>query len=206
MSTPEGNVKKDIKKWMSNNLSEAWGWMPVKAVYGIGGIPDFVYSVPVEITQEMVGSTVGLFVGIEAKSSKGIQSPGQKERELDIKNAAGIYLTVKGCHNVEPTLSSLRLLTMPKKQEGHIIKINDRFSMERDQYNWICYENIPSKDKEGKPSIKVKKSYHPNLQSISNYIINKKLGDCTSLEEIKKLLTVTIKIFHKHLTNESISR
>lgn len=201
MSTPEGNVKKDIRAWMEENIPSAWGWMPVKAVYGVGGIPDHIYSVPVEITPDMVGQTVGLFVGIEAKATgkRKTQSPNQKDRERDIRNAGGIYLLVAGCEEVELILSSLRY---PMSEDDRpTIKINDRFSAYRDAYNWVLVESIPSKNKDGEAVTKIKKTYHPDIQRMCEHIIDKKLGDCASLEEIKKLLVVTIKLFHKYVNS-----
>lgn len=198
--TPEGYVKKDIKDWIKKYSPGAWGWAPVKTVHGVNGIPDFIYCVPVRITEDMVGTDIGMFVGIEAKKTGGTQTQNQQDRERDIKNAEGFYLLIEGCDAVDRELSRLSELGHMAESTGKI-KINDRFSIERDRFNWILYDAIKSKDKEGNNKLKIKRSYHPNIESICKLIIDKKLGDCKSLEEIQKLLVITIKIFHKHVEN-----
>ena len=102
--TGEGYVKQCIKKWIKRYLPKAFSWMPVKRSEGLGGIPDFVACVPVEIEQWMVGNTYGLFVGIEAKTLAGEQSGVQEDRQQDIEDAGGIYVLVSGSINVDSTL------------------------------------------------------------------------------------------------------
>jgi hypothetical protein len=80
-----------------------------------------------------------------------------------------------------------------------MIKLNDRFSFERDKYQWILYETIPIESENGEPKTKVKKTYHANLQQECDYITDKRLGGCQSLEEIKKLLTATVKLMHAYV-------
>jgi len=106
--TPEGRVKENIKKWMDKFFPTAWSFMPVQTGYGAGGIPDHVYCLPVLITQDMVGETVGLFVGIEAKTVRGKMSPLQTIQAGNIRDAKGIYQTVWGSDNIDKELESLR--------------------------------------------------------------------------------------------------
>ena len=105
--TPEGRVKKNIKKWMSNRFPDAFGYMPVPTGFGEKGIPDHIYCVPVKITQAMVGDTVGLFVGIEAKTVKGKVSPSQAIKALEIRDASGLIYTVYGSDQIERELKPL---------------------------------------------------------------------------------------------------
>ena len=64
---------------------------------GIHGIPDRVGSVPVKITQEMVGMTVGIFFGVESKGEHrrrekdGGMSKMQLVRRKEIIAAKGVY-------------------------------------------------------------------------------------------------------------------
>jgi hypothetical protein len=64
--TPEGKVKAAIKRWLK---SHAWWYcMPATGGYGTSGVPDFIACRPVTVTPEMVGTRMGLLVGIEAKA------------------------------------------------------------------------------------------------------------------------------------------
>lgn len=106
--TPEGRVKKNIKKWMDRVFPDAFGYMPVPTGYGEKGIPDHIYCIPVVITEDMVGKTVGLFVGIEAKTVRGKVSPAQAIKAGEIIDASGIIRTVYGSDNIEQELEPLR--------------------------------------------------------------------------------------------------
>jgi len=108
--TPEGRVKSNIKKWMSKAFPKAFSFMPRQSGFGQNGIPDHLYCVPIEITEAMVGRTLGIFAGIEAKTSTGKQTDLQRICENDIKDADGIYLLVFGSDNIEASLSHLRIL------------------------------------------------------------------------------------------------
>lgn len=75
----EPQVKTDIKKFLKG--IGAWVFMPVQTGMGEGGIHDFIACVPVTITAEMIGKTVGMFVSVEAKEEGMIE----KLRELAAK-------------------------------------------------------------------------------------------------------------------------
>lgn len=108
--TPEGRVKSKIKRWLAKFLSTTFVFMPRQSGFGVNGIPDYVCCVPMKVTKDMVGKTVGLFVGIEAKTAVGEQTDLQVLCENDIVKAHGIYLLVYGSDNVVDALSSLRKL------------------------------------------------------------------------------------------------
>jgi hypothetical protein len=103
-TTPEGRVKKNIKKWLKKYLPKAWWWMPVKTVHGVNGMPDYCCVVPLTIKPDMVGKTIGVFVGIEAKAGKGVQTPSQEDRQVDIEAAHGIYILIRGSDNIESAM------------------------------------------------------------------------------------------------------
>lgn len=91
--TPEGRVKKLCKEWYK--IAKGWCFAPVSNGMGVHGIPDYVGCVPVEITPEMVGLRVGIFVCIEAKApgrrgepDRGC-SPAQVFRMDEIRAAGG---------------------------------------------------------------------------------------------------------------------
>jgi hypothetical protein len=45
-----------------------WYYMPVQNGMGVVGIPDLICCVPVEITEDMVGKSIGVFAAIETKA------------------------------------------------------------------------------------------------------------------------------------------
>lgn len=88
---------------------------------------------------------------------------------------------------------------MGNKVKTKIIKFNDRFSFHRDKYCWNVHENVPGKDKHGEAKIHVQTTYHPSLEVVAKFIIDKSCGDCHSLEEIISLLAPASKSLAKEL-------
>lgn len=80
--TPEGRVKKDIKKWLDDH--GIWYFMPVAGPFAVHGIPDFICC------------NQGYFLAIEAKApgKRGHTTPNQKQRLMEIANAGGLALVV----------------------------------------------------------------------------------------------------------------
>ena len=92
MSTPESKVKEGVKRLL--RAARWWFFMPVSNGMGRHGIPDIVACKPTVITEDMVGMTLGVFVGIECKAPGKLAnvSPLQ-ERELKaIAEAGGVAL------------------------------------------------------------------------------------------------------------------
>ena len=87
----EAVVKDRIIKPALKELG-AWIFMPVQTGMGNRGVPDFVTCVPVEITPDMVGNTVGMFVAIEAKAPNKRKnvSAHQEEQISKIIAATGV--------------------------------------------------------------------------------------------------------------------
>lgn len=94
--TPEGKVKTKFKTWVKKHLPEAWYFLPVSRGYGTHGIPDFVMCIPKKITQDMVGKTIGVFVGVETKAPGGKASAHQDARAIEILQAWGRWYLVRG--------------------------------------------------------------------------------------------------------------
>ena len=76
--------------------------MPVSSGMGRHGIPDLICCKPTVITQDMVGTTVGLFVGIETKAPGkiGNVSPLQEREIRAINEAYGIAVVVDDVNQV----------------------------------------------------------------------------------------------------------
>lgn len=97
----ENDVKdKLVKPWYDR--AEAWHYAPVQNGMGVAGIHDRIGCLPVVVTPEMVGKTIGLFVSVEAKKpgrrgekNRGMSSK-QKEHLDAINKAGGIAICCDG--------------------------------------------------------------------------------------------------------------
>jgi len=69
-----------------------------------------------------------------------------------------------------------------------MIKFNEIFSFERDQYCWHLHEKYIGEDKHHQPKEFTRTTYHPSLQYICRHLIDKECGKCESLEQIIELL------------------
>ena len=67
-----------------------------------------------------------------------------------------------------------------------MIKINEKFSYEVDQYNWTLFEWFDGKDKDGNPKKSNKKTYHAKLSQMLATILDHTLKGCESFQEIKE--------------------
>ena len=92
---PEQRVKREIKKRMKALAPDSWDYMPPGGPYGKAGVPDHLFCVPVTITPDMVGRTVGVFVGIEAKTATGKPTANQKIQLEAIREAGGVGVVVR---------------------------------------------------------------------------------------------------------------
>lgn len=101
----ENDVKALVKKTLDSH--KAWSYAPIQTGMGAHGIPDRIACVPVKITPEMVGQTVGLFVGVEAKrpgrrGEKNAGATGQQINQLrEIIDAGGVAMLVDGQDDVD---------------------------------------------------------------------------------------------------------
>lgn len=105
MSTPEGTNKNRVRSLLDTEYASAFYYMPVHMIYGKSGLPDFVCSIPMVITQRMVGETVGLFVGIETKGVESSIRPLQNVRREEILNSSGI---VEICLNTDASFERMK--------------------------------------------------------------------------------------------------
>ena len=70
-----------------------------------------------------------------------------------------------------------------------MIKFNDRFTAERDKYQWILKEHYMGKAVKDKPAkMQCKESYYGTLRQVCNAVIDRSAGDCESLGEVITML------------------
>ena len=65
-----------------------------------------------------------------------------------------------------------------------MIQINDKFSTERDKYQWLLHEEKDSLGKDNQPITTTRTTYHPNLKAVCNEVINRQLGECESVKQV----------------------
>lgn len=93
MATPEGTLKRDIRRFLTE--SGAF-WSNVQGGPGSKpGDPDIVVCFR------------GRYIGLEAKSHNGRQTPIQRTRENEIRNAGGIYAIVRTVDDVKVVLEGI---------------------------------------------------------------------------------------------------
>lgn len=96
----ENDVKALVKKVFDQ--ARAWSYAPIQTGMGVHGVPDRIACVPVTITPEMVGSTVGLFVAVEAKrpARRGTKLGGATGAQVNIMreiiDAGGVAMLADG--------------------------------------------------------------------------------------------------------------
>ena len=93
--TPEGKVKKEIKALLKSE--QCYYYMVVPCGFSSVGVPYFVCCIPVTITQDMVGKTLGVFGGIEAKAKGKLKNttPNQKKALNEIHAAGGMAIVTE---------------------------------------------------------------------------------------------------------------
>lgn len=69
-----------------------------------------------------------------------------------------------------------------------MIKINEDFEAERDNYCWHLHQWFDSKDKDGNPKRSKRTTYHPNLKQVLDAVLDKQAGKCESLDQLINLL------------------
>ena len=106
MAKLEKEVKADIKK-MLEELG-AWQYMPVPNGYGMKGVPDHIACVPLKIRQDMVGQTIGAFVGIEAKQLKKDPSAHQDLQLRNIREAKGMSFVIRGAEDEDGSFGMVK--------------------------------------------------------------------------------------------------
>ena len=93
MSTPEAELKKDIKRYL-DGIGAYWSMIKGGA-HSKPGDPD------------MIACVRGRFVGIEAKTYDGVQSNIQKMRQRQIEDAGGIYVLARSVDDVSEAVDKI---------------------------------------------------------------------------------------------------
>lgn len=106
--TPEGKVKAEVKKVLAKH--GVWSFMVVPSGYAMVGFPDFVACVPLKITKDMVGKTIGVFAGIETKAPGKIKHTTENQRRnlRGIGEHGGLAIVADRADLVEAPLECLK--------------------------------------------------------------------------------------------------
>ena len=83
-----------------------------------------------------------------------------------------------------------------------MIKFNEDYSFERDNYCWTLHHSYDGKDKKGNTKRQSRDTYHGTLEQVCHHIVDREAGKCTDMAELKKLLTdwrLTIEAIQKHV-------
>ena len=97
---PESKIQSKILKWLASQ-----GAYNVKVITASkSGTPDILGCMPVVITTAMVGSTVGVFFGLEVKSSVGVATDLQTYHLDCIGRAGGVGGVVRSVDDAKALL------------------------------------------------------------------------------------------------------
>lgn len=70
-----------------------------------------------------------------------------------------------------------------------MVKVDDRWSFERDKWCWVLYENTKGVKKKTKEEIDVaNETYHANLDQVCRYIIDKEAGNAREVEDLRRVI------------------
>lgn len=105
--TPEGRVKNKVKSLLKER--GCFWYMPIQNGMGVVGIPDIIACVPVTITPDMVGHTIGAFAAVETKAPGKVKNTtaNQKKNLRDIFAANGMAVVADKAEIVETYLNYL---------------------------------------------------------------------------------------------------
>lgn len=108
MPTPESYVKNQAKKLFKEE--GIFYFMVVPSGYGRQGLPDFITSIPVTITEDMVGKTIGVFGGFEAKAPGKIKNTTANQRMVleELHKAGAIAVVFDSNVALESAIGDLR--------------------------------------------------------------------------------------------------
>lgn len=107
MKTPEGYEKDDICKYLDK--IGAWYFRPFMSGYGKSGVADIIACVPILITPDMVGKTIGVFTSLEVKREGKQPTELQKLRIKEIQKVRGVALWGIAAKIIGELHSKLRL-------------------------------------------------------------------------------------------------
>ncbi len=98
----EGKIVHECLEWLAKHRIFAWrnntGCLKINGRwirYGHVGSSDIISVVPVVITAEMVGQTLGVFTAIECKTATGRQRKEQKLFQCMVERAGGVYVLAR---------------------------------------------------------------------------------------------------------------
>ena len=106
----ENHVKELVQDWYDDR--DAWHYAPIQTGMGVHGIHDRVGCIPVTITSNMVGKTVGVLISVESKrpGRRGEKDRGMSKHQVDHMDAINAAGGVSICCDGKADLAGLDLL------------------------------------------------------------------------------------------------
>lgn len=103
--TPEGKVKRFIKKFMKIHAPDAWQYCPMGGPFGKAGAPDFLFL------------WRGVLIAIEAKAQNGVVTPLQRTTLEKLRAQGAVCAVVRG-HDVEKLELIISVTREKQKERG----------------------------------------------------------------------------------------
>ena len=96
-----------IQKKIIDYLGKVDGYSVKVIKANKSGVADILACVPVVVTSEMVGQTIGAFVALEVKGAKGVVAPLQEHHQKLVGKSAGLASIVRSVDDVKLLLDKL---------------------------------------------------------------------------------------------------
>lgn len=80
----------------------------------------------------------------------------------------------------------MNIVAKPDKSKMEIIKLTDKFSAKRDNYQWILTEKIDSPN--SKKGYTERESYHPSMKRCLTTVMERESGKCKSVLELMEYI------------------
>ena len=83
-----------------------------------------------------------------------------------------------------------------------MIKVSEKFEIDKDNYCWILTYNYLGKDKDGNEKTQQKTTYHATLKQVAKSIINYESKECVAMSDLILMLENAEQIVEEILTEK----
>ncbi len=71
------------------------------------------------------------------------------------------------------------------------MKLNDKYTVTSDKYQWILTETYEGKSKDGDAKAQTRQTYHGTLEQVLNVILDRESKGCETIECLKQTIVDT---------------